>query len=191
MASTKPEIGISAQRLDRLCWFVERYDDRRASVSNRAAIVLSADALLIAGVTFIMDKARPEVTQYSHLERVVLLVCFGTSILLLICSITLAIAGLANVWRTSKQMFGSEMPERIFFYPRQTFEACKNYSEFDEHFRTSSEEEMTRYALGHMWVTMCEYHSRYQNLRRASRLLMLSIIPFTISILVFLTEFAR
>ena len=69
-------------QLDLICWLIDRADKLRESVASRAAIVVSANALLLAGTTFLLDQILSSLGQRSLAERVFLVICVGITFLL-------------------------------------------------------------------------------------------------------------
>lgn len=180
------------ERFELILWNLEMLDTRRTSIANRAAIVLSADALLLAATTFLLDKIFSNIIQYSSWEKTVLALCVGSSMLLLVLSIGFATSGIANVWKTSRKMLGksaSNMPKRLFFHPTDTVITFKDYASFEQSFNTTNKEQMGIFALGEFWTSVNQHYSRYQTLRWTIRLLIFSIIPFLIAVTIIISKF--
>ena len=179
------------ERLKSILWHIEMLDARRSSISNRAAIVLSADALLLAATTLLLDKILSNITQYNQFERIVLALSIGGVAFFLALSIAYATAGIVNVWKTSREMLGtlgSDMPQRLFFHPTDTIKAFSGFSPFADKFNTTTKEQMTLFALGELWTVINQHYSRYQVLRKTIKLLILSIIPFLVAIAILLAK---
>lgn len=170
------------ERLDLARWLIDNYDQRKASVAGRAAILLNADALLLAATTFLIDKLRAMANQLSLLEQLMLLISVALSLILLVLSIAVATNGMANIWKTHEKKLGTEAPQRLYFYPRQTFITYKAFSAFLNSFQNITEQQLIENALGHLWVITGEYKERYQNLRLATRFFLLAIFPLVFSI---------
>lgn len=192
MENSKDLPIYSKDRFNLILWHIDRYDKLRAFSANRAAMVLSAGALLLAANTFLLDKALSNVAQYSVFEKIVQAFGVGTSIILLILSISQAITGIANVWRTSREMLGklsTEMPKRLFFHPRDTIEEFEDFRNFFDNYVGTDDEKQIIYALGELWTVTFQHHDRYQKLRKAIRLLVFSIFPMLLSIGVLIVKF--
>jgi hypothetical protein len=177
---------VRNEDLELVEWLIDRSDGLRESVANRAAIVLSADALLFTGVIFLLNVVFSGGSHYSKAERLFIYLCIVITTILLSFSIFNAITGVVNVWKKSREMFGVDMPQRLFFHARDTIEAFKSFAPFKESFLASNEEQMMDYALGALWTSLSTFHYRYRILRRAIRLLLLSLMPFLVSIAVVL-----
>jgi hypothetical protein len=177
------------ERLDLVRWLIERYDERKASVAGRATTLLKANALLLAATTFLIDQllSMSDTHQFNSSEKLILLISIILELLLLGLSTAIATSGMANIWKTSRQKHGPEVM-RLYYYPRQTFEEFKTLSAFIDSFRIIDEKMLTEYSIGHLWVITNEYGERYKNLRRATRFLVLSIVPLILSILLILCK---
>ena len=182
MEATTTSTMSDKERLDLVRWLIESYDERKASVASRAAILLNADALLLAATTFLIDNLWSKADQLKPTEQIILAIGVALALIFLVLSISVATSGIANIWRTSKQKLGDEAPQRLYFYPRRTFEKFKTFSEYADSIEGIDEKQMTRQALGHLWVITQEYKDRYQNLRLATRFLVFAIAPFVFAI---------
>ena len=169
------------ERLDLVRWLIERYDERKASVAGRAAILLNADALLLAATTFLIKSLWSKSIQLNLVEHFSLILCVALALILLVLSIVVATSGIANVWKTHRKKFGSEAPHRLYFYPRETFEAFSNFPEFANSIQAIDEKQLIRHAIGHIWVITNEYKERYENLRLATSYFVYAIFPFVFS----------
>ena len=102
------------ERLKLLLWLIDRYDTRRASHANLSPMIVSADAVIAAAATFLLDKSLSSSQVFGTTERIVLLVSLSLTFVLLAISIFFATTGIANVWRTTRQLFGPGIPDRDF-----------------------------------------------------------------------------
>jgi hypothetical protein len=178
------------ERLELICWLIERNDALRASIANRAAIVISTDALLLAGVTFLLDKTLSGQIQYE-IEKIVLSVSIGATVILLALSIVYATTGIASIWKLSRKIVKDKehLPKRDFFHAIETVETHEKFKPFAEKFEASDTKQMIERALSCLWSVETLYHRRYQSLRKAVKLLLFSIIPFVVSVVVLLNRF--
>lgn len=177
------------EQFELLTWLITTLDNRRASLESRAAMVLSITALLFGGLIFLMDTTFSQIQELELVEKGLFIVSFGASFLFLIISITTSTAAIANIRRTSRQTYGKDMPKRLFFYPRETFDACKDFADFQEEFAATGKAQMTTYMLGELWILLKEYHSRYQRFRLAIRFLLIAVIPLLLSTVLFLGRY--
>ena len=166
-------------------WLIERSDNLRSSTANRAATVVSACALLIAGNTFFLDKVLSANNQISQITRVILVASISVSILLLIVSILYATTTIAFVWKiTRAAVTKQKLPQYPYFKARDTFEKFNGVQSFVEEFRNTTKEQMIEYALGELFLVLGAQHKRYQALRFAMRYLLISIAPLIVTTIV-------
>lgn len=167
------------EELELVCRLVERYDDLLTSLESRTATVISADALLLAGTTFLVDKVLSQVYQYPLSQQILIGASIGLALVALALSIAYAVSGIANVWKTTRGQIGGDLPQpSLFFRSSDTVKALKGFSHFEDSFRSSSKEQMLTYALGELWLITNLNVRRYRFFQRAVRLLLFSVVPF-------------
>jgi len=164
-------------------WLIERYDELRSSTASRASIVLSAAAILITGSSFLFEKFLVLIPQISLIERVVLIFVFLLSLTFQLASIGSSASAIVNVWKKSRKMIGGEIPPRLLFNARDTIETYETLEKFEQEFKSTDEEQILSFALGELWTITNSHHKRYQILRRATRLLLISIVPLLVFML--------
>ena len=180
--SVQSEIATNVgEKIEMVKWHIQRYDALRASTANRAAMVLSANALLLASSTFLLDKIVANLNLYSSYQRCFVLVSVSLTLLLLAISIFYAIRGVIAVSKTSRDLFGYDIPKHPFFSQRDTIESFSGFQSFKEGFMDTNSEKMLSYALGDLWTVINQHFYRYQNLRTAIRFLSAGIVVFLIS----------
>jgi hypothetical protein len=179
LASTYSD-AIDAQ-LAQAKWLVNTLDQRRASLENRAAITVSASALIFGGVVFVFGQFYAVLSRLSFDWRIFFAVCVLTALALLICAIIGSAMAIANIFKTSERMNGKKMPSRLFFYPRETFARFADFDAYVSGFSETSNGEFLNATLGELWVIGREYHQRYSSLRMALRCLLAA------SLLIFVT----
>jgi hypothetical protein len=160
---------------------IERYDTLLTSLESRAATVVSADALLLAGTTFLIDKIFSQGYQYSLLEQIFISVIIGLALIALALSLVYATMGIANVRKTTREIAGGDLSKSsLFFHARETVRELKEFPHFDDSFRTSNKEQMLTYALSELWLITNLNVRRYRSFQRAVQLLLFSVIPFLV-----------
>jgi hypothetical protein len=189
MEAEESPVMYDNEDLELVRWLIDRFDNVRESIATRAAIVLSADAILLAGTMFLLGSVFSDKGQYQTTEQIVLALSITITMFVLSLSIFYATTGVLTVWKTSRELYGADMPPRLFFHARDTVETFRGFEHFQEHFRSVKKEEMTLYALGELWTVTSTFHRRYQYLRKAIKFLLVSMVPFLISIAVMLFRF--
>jgi hypothetical protein len=177
------------EQLELVCWLIERHDHLRASTASRAAIVVSADAILCAGAVFLLDQYLSSGTQYDEFGRVVFTVGIGANLALLALSIALAANAVAFVWKKTRTAVGiRNLPPLLFFHPSDTVKAFKGdeFGRFRQEFRAATKEQVVTYALGELMQITIAHNMRYRAFRWSIRLLFAATVPMSICILILL-----
>jgi len=169
------------EKLDLACWLNDRYDNLRESVSNRAAIVVSADAILLAGITFLLDKILENINQYNKIEQILLASSVSITFIILTLSIVFAASGIVEIKKTNLKKLNYDLSPSLFFYAYHTLDQFKNASSFEKRFLDSTTKDLLTYALGNLWLMENLFKHLYKNFLFSIKLLLVSIIPFLIS----------
>lgn len=171
--------------LPEIKWHLCRYDELRYSVANRAAMVLNAVALLLAGSTFLLDKTLNSFIRFSVITRYIL---FGSIILILAglaLSVFYAIRAVVSM-RSTRMLFDRDIPLRLFFNSRDTVRTFKNYSDFRAEYIRISPAMTIEHAMSELFSGIYQYKHRYRNLRIAICSLFATIILFLAAILTYI-----
>lgn len=161
-----------------------RFDSLIASVSERCAVVISADAILIGALVFATDKIKETGISDSRLQAVVVALLL-LSFVLLTMSIVFATTGVVTTWGSSSDLLGDPRPDRAVFHTTDTLRRASNFEEFKELFEGAEPAALLNSALGELWTTICINHHRYWRLRRATQCAVLSLPPFAASVVTF------
>jgi len=189
MAAAKTKMGDD-EMLDLVCWLIDRYDNLRSAVANRAAMVVSGDAIFLAGVTFLLDSVLSAGVQFSQMTRIVLILSIGANLTLLALSIVYATNATVIVWKTSRATLSlRDLPQLLFFHPRDSANSFDSIERFEDKFKATTKKRMLHYALGELLLITKALHSRYEILRKAMRLLLISIAPFLIAVILLFSSF--
>ena len=161
---------------------IERYDQLLGSLESRAATIVSADALLLAGITFLLNQVWSQGDQTFSIRQIVLGISIGLSLIALVLSIVYAATSIARVGRITRKIADSNSSSpNLFFRPRATVDEFKEFSDFEKHFRSSDKEQMLTYALSELWLLTNLNTRRYRTFQWAVRLLLFSIVPFLVA----------
>lgn len=175
------------EQFELVCWLIERYDNMRSLVSNRAAIIVSADALLLAGATFLFDKLISVGSRIGPPEKTILLLVVSAMVVFLSLSLLSATRAIAFTWATGRKATRSaNEPNILFFHATGTTEALPTSELFAAKFKSTTKEQMNDYALTELLLITRIHEVRYKSLRWALRFLQLAIPPFLIAILIVL-----
>ena len=167
----------------RVSWLIERADNLRESVANRASFVVSANAILLGALLF-ADKWKPIANQHlPFLEWLGIFFLLITIILLVISPIfsTLAASGVSFLWKRRTDAYDIKWSDQLFINSIATANKFQKYDDFKKAFLSVSEDEMNNYALGDLWLIQNLHSKRHYRLTLAIRYLLLAIFSFTIS----------
>jgi hypothetical protein len=127
---------------------IQRYDHHLDSLESRAATIISADALLLAGTTFLVDKVLLPANQFPFIKQIFIGISIGLALIVLALSIVYAATSIANVWRTTGKIVGRDLLQpSLFFRSSETLSEIKNFPHFKKHFQSSSKEQILTYVL--------------------------------------------
>ena len=178
-----PAAASEEQLLDAARWHILRYDQLRASLASRASFVVSADAALIAGVTFLFSW-----TASHHVyggTASIALIGMGMLIALVFAVLSVRSASRALLssrsWRT---LFGAEPPPSLFYQHTDTIRAAPEYTQFSAAFKGQSVRSELDSAVVNLWVVLQTHAYRYRFLRVATNELQIATLAFACSAVV-------
>jgi hypothetical protein len=167
-------------------WLLNRYDNWRASIATRCSIVLSADAILLAGETILLENILNKKLTISHELLIILGLLIIVSMLLLILSLFYSTIGIANVFKSSRRSFAKATPNRLLFHPSDVVGASKNFEEFYSKFSNITQNEVNLALWSEIWSLVFMHNQRYQRLKRAISFLVFSLPIYMIVIVLIL-----
>lgn len=163
-------------------WLFDRLDGWRSSIANRCSLVLSANALLLAANSFLLDKVFDFSVVPNNISLIVIIALIIISMLLLLISLIFSTIGIANVWKTSRENFAKDTPSRLLFHPSDIINNYKSYEQFISKFSSISENDVVDAMYSEMWSLFNMHHKRYQMLRKSIQLLVIGIPFYVIAI---------
>lgn len=180
------------ERLSMLTWMIDRYDVLRVAISRRAAIVLSADAILVTATIFLFGQYHrsylmgPDTLMDAERHMTIAFILFAvTTIAFLSLSILSATSSIVNVWAKSSDMPGGATPEIYFFHARDTYEDFKNFKSFQETIQKATDKDFLGHAEAELWRVIVATYVRHNELKKAIVHLYWGIFPFMISLIIF------
>lgn len=184
-----PNSMSKKEKLELALWLIERHDNLRATVSNRAAMVISADAILLASATFLIDRGISVYTVVD-LPTTIYLVSSFAAIVLVLFSIFYASNSIVFVWRPTVRSIGiKDLPKALFFYPSDTVNALDEFEKFENEFQGSTTDDMLKRALSELMHIIYAHHKRYKSLRRSIRLFLITIFPLIVCLLLLIMNY--
>ena len=158
-----------AERLDLLRFHITRQDGLRASIQNRASVLLSAGAVVLAATSVLYAQ---DIRGVFHSNRPLLAVVTTLLIgilLLTIGSIWNALSAMISV-RSSRDLLG-DYPSRGIYAPSDVVRTFATYREFHDGLVDYRIADDVRSAEVQFWADLQIYMRRYRHLRRGVALL--------------------
>jgi hypothetical protein len=158
-------------------WHTLRYDNLRASLASRASFVVSADAVLIAGVSFLFSWTAGR----GVYGGTVSLVPVGVGMLLALIFALLSVRGASRAFLSNKswrRLFSAEPPLSLFYQHSDTIKAASTYAEFSSAFREQTPDSEVESAVVNLWLVLQTHAYRYRFLRTATNQLQIAILAF-------------
>ena len=184
---------IVAEMQNNVNWLIERIDAMRQATESRAAIVFSADAIIIAGIVFLLDKAilSSSMIACNSFLKLMLILCLTVSIIFLLISVVLATTAIVNIFTTSRSLLDKRIPRRIFLHSFDTKSVYPDFESFKEGFLTISADDLFEASLSHLWATHHLYIKRYLALRNSIRTLLISVALFAVSVFIVIYQISQ
>lgn len=152
-------------------WHIDRYDRLRTSASSRAAVVLSAGALLTAGNAVILSQLLQQTTSLAPWVVVVCTAGLLVNVALIVLALVSATGVLISL-QPSRELFPDpDLPISLAFNASDTIKHAGEFSTFHETMRTQHPSELLRSAHVELWIIIKQHRHRYARLRTSVRAL--------------------
>jgi hypothetical protein len=168
------------EMIDRIQWHILRFDQLRSSVANRAAIVLSANALVIAGSAAFSSRALESPTTRPIALKTATAVGILGVLLLSAASISYAIQALVNI-RPWRKVHRENVPISMYYHHADTIRNSSSYGEYSNRFKLATREELLEYALTDLWVITRTLNLRNRKFRKAVQFLLASLMALVVT----------
>ncbi|MFD8495904.1 hypothetical protein [Amycolatopsis sp. NPDC059657] len=173
--------SLSARdRLDLARWHIDRYDRLRASTSSRAAVVLSAGAILTAGNAVILSQLLQQTLPANVWLVTICTVGLTISAALIVLAIIRATGVLVSL-RLTREMFPeSDLPTGLVFNATDT---VRHAPEFRRFYQVVGEQNLPDVLLSahvELWIIIRQHRHRYAKLRDSVRALRYAAMIFLV-----------
>jgi hypothetical protein len=164
-------------------WHILRYDSLRVSLANRASFMVSANAVLIAAVSFLFSWFSQRHVYGGKLSTILvgigMVMSFGFALL----SMRRASQALLSnkTWRT---LFNAEPPPSLFYQHSDTIKTVPGYVEFAAAFKEQTFSSELESAIVNLWQILHTHAHRYGFLRAATNNLQIATLVFAGSAIV-------
>lgn len=169
-----------------LRWHLDRYDRLRASTASRAAVVLSASALLSATNAVIISQVLGP--RFTSVPSALLILCTLPALagFVLVVLAVVRATGVLVTTRSSRTLLTGPAapPPGAIFNGSDTLELFSTYGEFSAAVDGQDEASIIEAAKADLWIVIHQHRHRYAELRSAVRLLRLAaaVLPFALVI---------
>lgn len=170
--------AISQEKVELVKWHIDRYDRLRASTTNRAAVVLSAGAILAAGVAVVLSQLLSNSAELKGWPLTAFSAGTAATALLLVLSLILAMDALISLRRSSQMFPDPTRPAGLIFDGADTIDSLESFADFSKIVRTEVYEQTLERGLAELWILIRQHRHRYGRLRGAVRALRYAAILF-------------
>lgn len=171
-----------------LRWHIDRYDRLRASTASRAAVVLSASALLSAANAVIIAQVLG--TRFTPVPSALLAFCVLPSLagFVLVVLAVVHATGVLVTTRNSRALLTGPAapPPGPVFNRSDTLGLFATYAEFSTAVDMQDEAAIIEAAKAELWIVIHQHSYRYAELRSAVRLLRLAATALPVALVVVL-----
>ncbi len=176
------------EKIDLCRWLIIRHDTLRGSTSNRAAIILSADAVIITLVLFILDKSLNKLNQLTLIEMLLYILFVSMTIVFLLISIVWCLNAIASIWRPIGEeiSLSQDGSERLYYNARDTIRTFKTPNQLLDSINSIEKESELSFAIMEMWGTYNLYRKMYEYMRKALKLFVISFFPLIALLVIYI-----
>ena len=162
-----------SSQLDMIKWHIVRSDSQRVGLWTRAAAVLGADTLVLAGATVLLTLSP---TTPSRLGKLAALL---TMALVLVSAVRAAqVIGTVRDWSRTIE---PHSPSPVLYNLPETVKFAGSYPAFRELVAAQSMSEQVESATSELWRLSCLHRRRIHALRSAGHWLLIAVIALMLS----------
>jgi hypothetical protein len=170
----------ASDKLSMIKWHIERYDRLRTSATSRAAVVLSAAALLSAGNAVFLAQILGTSVPWLRSWRLLILSLLALVSAILVILALLRAANVLLTARGSREVFAGagDAPLSPIFNGSDTVSRFTQFDDFQSVLLGQSDAESVEAAAVELWICINQHRGRYTQLRRAVNVLRYAGIAF-------------
>jgi hypothetical protein len=180
LAIIQDRAGEELRLIDTARWHILSYDSLRVSLANRASFVVSADAVLIAGASFLFTWFSQRQVYGGRLSTTLVGAGMLTALVFSVLSIRRASQALLSN-RTRRVLFNADPPSSLFYQHDDTIRAIPDYAEFSVAFKKQTLDAEVESAVVNLWLVLRTHAYRYRFLRAATNELQIAALAFACS----------
>ena len=177
------------ERFELARWLIGRKDRLLSSTANDCALILLTDGLLLLATTILVGRTPSAGLPFYTAADLLLVICAGATALLLFLSIFFASWAIAQPRVERRERAGDGNGRGIsFFDSRDMARAFGKLKNFEEAFRAATREEMIHHGLSELFSITSARYQQDQRHNLAILLLLISLIPFLVSVILLLVR---
>ena len=168
------------QMLGLIQWHIDRYDRLRASTSSRAAVLLSANTLLLAGLALITNFHVNTRRQLAAVWSLLLLFPLIFTLGLVLLSMWACIGAIASTRKrkTNRNTLKASLPNRFVFNWSDTVKTTVDHQGFAAKLLGSDYDDVLTAATAELWTDVRQHSQRHKHLRRGVAFFQICVLSF-------------
>ena len=190
MRSKRHAIPTEMELLELTKWHIARCDGLRQALSSRAAVILSGDALIAAGIAVFLSQVTNASGREGRGSAITIVVEAGLliSVAATFMSVLYAMLSLNNryAWRPRSQ--GRRSPDSPAFNHGDTLRMYSSFADFQKAQMSFSIPAILNHAQVELWLVLRSHRYRYIQLRKGTRFLSIAAAALLVVILIVLVS---
>lgn len=168
------------QMLGLIQWHIDRYDRLRASTSSRAAVLLSANTLLLAGLALITNFHVNTNKRLAAIWSLLLLFPLIFTLGLVLLSMWACIGAIASTRKrkTSRSTLRASLPDRFVFNWSDTMRSTLDYQGFATKLLGADVDDVLTATVAELWTDVRQHSQRHKHLRRGVAFFQVCVLSF-------------
>jgi hypothetical protein len=173
MRSKKQAAPSDTELLELTKWHIARCDGLRQALSSRAAVILSGDALIAAGIAAFLSQILNAAGRGEYSSSALIAVEAGLvlSIAATFMSVLHAMLSLDNRYAWRPQSQSRRSPDSPAFNHGDTLRIYRSFADFREAQMSFSYPDILNHAQVELWFVLRSHRYRYIQLRKSTRFL--------------------
>lgn len=164
-------------------WHILRYDALRVSLANRASFMVSANAVLIAGISFLFSWFSQRSIYGGRTSSIIVGIGMLVALIFSLLSMRKASQALLSnrTWRT---LYADDPAPSLFYQHSDTVKAIPGHAEFRQAFKMLELDAEVDSAVTNLWLVLRTHAYRYSFLRSATNQFQIAVLAFAGSAIV-------
>lgn len=174
----KEQVAVSVNQVELAKWLLLRSDHLRSSYANRALLILTADAMLVASLFVLLQASRSALDCLAALG-------LATVLILVALSIAYAFFATGTLRENSRKETGCDGPARLFLSPADSESLLASFEVFKSHFLALDDSGTLAVVLSELQMDLVLQGRRYNHLKRSVFFFLVALATFVLFAVVF------